>query len=160
MFHTVINGLSNILGGAQPPRIHAIVFPLITQLGSNMHVGISNLVRLQFKILINIFDHGHSIVINDEDFINITHDIGVVYISFNVKFELDPHVRVRWELVVSHMSHTVISMLAGRRFVTFQVIEGMKYDSFLTSIITLRISRDRRSVMRPHYGSPEIGRAS
>ena len=112
MFHTVINKLSKVLGGAKRPRLHTIVVPVITHLRSKIHIEITNRVRIKFKVLINIVEHGYRIVMNDEDVVNITQDVGELFISVNVNFRLDPHFQVGWARVVTHMSHTVIPMLA------------------------------------------------
>ena len=42
--------------------------------GSKIHVGITDQVRIQFKVIVNIFEHVHSIVVNDKDFVNIAQD--------------------------------------------------------------------------------------
>ena len=88
MFHTVINSLSNVLAGAHRPCMHAIAGPIIKHLGSKIHVGITNQVRLQFKLIVDIFEHGHSIVMNKEYDFGISQDVGVVAITVNVNFGL------------------------------------------------------------------------
>ena len=71
MFYTVINGLYVVLGGSQRPCVHTIFRPVITQLGYKIHVGITDWVRIQFKILSNLVEHDHSIVMDDEDVVDI-----------------------------------------------------------------------------------------
>ena len=80
---------------------------MVTHIGSKIHVGITNSLRLQFKILINIVDHGNSIMMNKEDVVSIKKDVGVVSIAVNVNFGLDPHVRVGWTRFVPHVFHIV-----------------------------------------------------
>ena len=65
----------------------------------------------QFKVLINILNHGHIIVMNDEVFFDIAQDVGVVSITVNVKSGLDPHFRLVWAQFVPHVSHTVSQVL-------------------------------------------------
>ena len=70
---------------------------MITQLGSNIYAGIRNRVKIKFKGLINIVEHERSIVINDEDVVEIAQDLGLLCITVTVIFGLDPHVQVGWE---------------------------------------------------------------
>ena len=128
MFHTVINSLSNVLGGDQRPRVHVIVGPVIMRLGSKIHVGITDRFRLQFKAFVNLVEHGHSTKMNYEGVFDISQDVGVLAITTNVNFGIDPHVQVIWTKVVTHMYHTVIQVLAEIRFRTLQSIEITNYD--------------------------------
>ena len=93
IFQTVIYILSNVLVGDQQPRAYVIVGPVITQIGSKIHVGITDWVRFQFKVLINFFEHGHSIVMNNKDSVDIAQDFVVLAIVANVNFGIDPYVR-------------------------------------------------------------------
>ena len=61
-------------------------------------------------------------MINDQDAINISQDVGLVYIAVNVKLGNDPHVRVGWGQVVTHMSHTFRLMLVVIHSSTIQAI--------------------------------------
>ena len=111
MFHTVINSLSNVLGGNWLTRVHTIVSPVIMKIGPKVHVGITDIFRLQFKLIVNSADHVHIIVMNGEYFVEIEQDFGVVAIDININFGLDPHFRVGWERFLPHISHTIIQVL-------------------------------------------------
>ena len=54
-----------------------------------------------------MFYHGHSIVMNDKDDINIAQYVGVVDIYVSVKFWIDSFFWVRWAWVVPHVSYKV-----------------------------------------------------
>ena len=85
---------------------------MITHIGSKIHVGITNRVRLQFKLLVNLVEHGHIIVVNNGDVVNIAQYVGLVDIAASVNFGLDTPVQVIWARFVTHMYHTVIQVLA------------------------------------------------
>ena len=122
MFHTVINSLSNILAGDKQPCVHAIVGTVITHIGSKIHAVITDQDKLQFKVFINIVEHGHSIVMNGEDVVYIAQDVRVLSIAANVNFGLDPHLQVGWARFSPHMSCTVNQVLVEIRSSTLKVV--------------------------------------
>ena len=159
MLYTVINSISNVLGWYQRPCVHTIVGPVIMQIGSKIHVGINDRVRLQFKVFINIVEHGHSIMMNDEDVVNILQDVGLVYITVNVNFRLVPHVRVGWARVVPRVTHTVSQVLAESRSSTLEDTDSTNNDVFLTIVSTPFVSKDGPDLFgngRSHVGINNI----
>ena len=79
---------------------------------------------------------------DDKDVVDKAQDLGVVSISVNVVFGIDPHVRVGWARVVPHMSHTFSQVLAESSSSTLQAIYRTENDGFLTSISTPFIYKD------------------
>ena len=97
---------------------------------------------LQFKVLVNIVEHGHSIVMNNEDVIDISQYVGVVDIAANENLGIDTHVRVGSERVVPLVSHAVIQVNLERRYITLHAIESTNYDGFLIRISILFVLKD------------------
>ena len=78
----------------------------------------------------------------DEDVVNIAQDVGVLYISVNFNFGLDPYVWVVWARIVPYVSHSVSQVLVESRYVNLQAIESTDDDGFLTKISTPFVSKD------------------
>ena len=78
----------------------------------------------------------------DEDVFDIAQDVGVLFISINFNFGLDPHVWVGSSRVVPHVYHAVIQVHVESRYINIQAIESTEDDGFLNNISTPFVSKD------------------
>ena len=78
----------------------------------------------------------------DEDVFDIAQDVGVLFISINFNFGLDPHVWVGSSRVVPHVYHAVSQVHVESRYINIQAIESTEDDGFLNNISTPFVSKD------------------